>query len=183
VLAVILNKPHEQYILVQERSSAFASTDTVVKIVENCSRTPLARAGLRLHTERVFEKSHFWDLVAEHENKITSLEFEFVTPNMANISGTLSSTLKDLAKDTNSSQSNLQLRADPASSLRIDPEDETIQGLVDYTSEGGGDISIKIKGFRKRIQTSRSIREIQMDDLELSGSPDEVASILREHLK
>lgn len=141
------------------------------------------RYQLRLHTERVFSKSHFWQLIREHKDKITWIEFEFVTPNMANISNTLSSTLKELAKDTNSSQSNLQLRSDPASSLDINPDDETLQGLVDYTSEGGGDISIKIKGFRKRIQTSRSIREIELDDLQLSGSPEQVAGILRDILK
>jgi hypothetical protein len=102
---------------------------------------------------------------------------------MANISNTLSNTLKELAKDTNSSQSNLQLRSDPASSLDIDQKDETVQGLVDYTSEGGGDIAIKIKGLRKKIQTSRSIREIELDDLQLSGPPEQVARIVRDLLK
>jgi hypothetical protein len=102
---------------------------------------------------------------------------------MANISNTLSGTLKELAKDTNSSQSNLQLRSDPASALDIDKKDQTIQGLVDYTSEGGGDISIKIKGLRKRIQASRSIREIELDDLQLSGPPEQIAGVLRNILR
>lgn len=183
VTAIILNRPEEQYIVVQDRPTAFASTDTVVKLIDRATRASLQRSGLRLHTERVFSKSHFWQLVNEHKDKITWIEFEFVTPNMANISNTLSSTLKELAKDTNSSQSNLQLRSDPASSLDINPKDETVQGLVDYTSEGGGDISIKIKGFRKKIQTSRSIREIELDDLQLSGPPEQVAGIVRDILK
>jgi hypothetical protein len=102
---------------------------------------------------------------------------------MANISNTLSETLKDLAKDTNSSQSSLQLKSDPASALDLDPEDQTVQGLVEYTSEGGGDISIRVKGLRKRIQTSNSVREIEMDDLQLSVSPDQVAATLRALLK
>lgn len=183
VTAIILNRPDEQYIVVQDRPTAFANTDTVVKLIERATRASLQRSGLRLHTERVFSKSHFWQLVNEYRDKITWIEFEFVTPNMANISNTLSDTLKELAKDTNSSQSNLQLRSDPASSLDLDPKDKTVQGLVDYTSEGGGDISIKIKGLRKRIQTSRSIREIELDDLQLSGSPDQVAGIVRDILK
>lgn len=183
VAAIILNRPDEQYIVVQDRPTAFAHTDTVVKLIERATRTSLLRSGLRLHTERVFSKSHFWHLVSEYKDKITWIEFEFVTPNMANISNTLSNTLKELAKDTNSSQSNLQLRSDPASSLDIDPKDETVQGLVDYTSEGGGDIAIKIKGLRKKIQTSRSIREIELDDLQLSGPPEQVARIVRDLLK
>jgi len=183
VTTIILNRPEEQYILVQDRPAAFASTDTVVKLIESATRASLQRSGLRLHTERVFSKSQFWQLVREYRDKITWIEFEFVTPNMANISNTLSDTLKGLAKDTNSSQSILQLRSDPASALNIDPSDQTVQGLVDYTSEGGGDISIKIKGLRKKIQTSRSVREIELDDLQLSGPPDQIARILREALR
>lgn len=183
VTAIILNRSEEQYILVQERSAAFASTDTVVKLIQGATKASLTRAGLRLHPERTFRKSYFWELVQEFHNKITWVEFEFVTPNMANISNTLSSTLKTLAKDTNSSQSNLQLRSDPASSLDLDKTDETVQGLVEYTSEGGGDISLKVKGLRKRIHTSSSVREIQLDDLQLSGQPDQVAEVLRSLLK
>lgn len=183
VTTIILNKPDEQYIVVQDRPAAFANTDTVVKLIESATRASLQRSGLRLHTERVFSKSHFWHLVREFRDKITWIEFEFVTPNMANISNTLSGTLKELAKDTNASQSNLQLRSDPASALDIEPNDQTVQGLVDYTSEGGGDISMKIKGLRKKIQTSRSIREIELDDLQLSGPPEQIAGILREALK
>lgn len=183
VTTIILNRPDEQYIVVQDRPAAFANTDTVVKLIESATRASLQRSGLRLHTERVFSKSHFWQLVREFQDKITWIEFEFVTPNMANISNTLSDTLKELAKGTNSSQSNLQLRSDPAAALDLDPSDQTVQGLVDYTSEGGGDISIKIKGLRKKIQTSRSIREIELDDLQLSGPPEQIAGILRGILK
>lgn len=183
VTAIVLNRPDEQYIAVQDRPAAFASTDTVVKIIQAAVRAPLARAGLRMHSERMFRQSYFWELVQEFREKITWVGFEFVTPNMANISSTLSTTLKELAKDTNSSQSNLQLRSDPASSLDLNDQDETVQGLVDYTSEGGGDISIKVKGIRKRIHTSNSVRETQLDDLQLSGPADQVAQILRGMLK
>lgn len=183
ITSIILNRPNEQYIVVQDRPTAFTSTDTVVKLIESATRAPLERIGLRLHTERVFRQSYFWELVQEFQDKITWIEFEFVTPNMANISNTLSDTLKELAKSTNSSQSNFQLRSDPASSLDLNPEDSTVQGLVEYTSQGGGDISIKVKGVRKRIQTSNSVREIELDDLQLSGPPDQVATILREMLR
>lgn len=183
VTTIILNRPDEQFIVVQDRPAAFASTETVVKLIQSATRVSLERTGLRLHTERLFSKSYFWQLVQQFQNKITWIEFEFVTPNMANISSTLSGTLKELAKDTNSSQSNLQLMSDPASALNLDPEDQTVQGLVEYTSQGGGDISIKVKGVRKRIQTSNSVREIELDDLQLSGPPDQVAGILREMLR
>lgn len=183
ISAFILNRSDEQYILIQERPTAFASTDTVVKIFQNAVRTPLSKLGLRFHPDRVFKESYFWELVETYRSKITWVGFEFITPNMANISNTLSETLKDLAKDTNSAQTNLQLQADGASSLQIEKNDSTIQGLVDYTSQGGGDIAIKVRGLRKRIHTSNSIREIEMDDLQLTTSPDKIVAVLRELLK
>lgn len=183
VTAFILNRPEEQYILVQDRPAAFASTDTVVKIIKSSTRLSLQKAGLRLHTECLFDPKYFWDLVGQHKERITWVGFEFVTPNMSNISHTLSTTLKQLAKDTNSSQSSVQLKSDPASALRLDPQEPIVQGLVDYTSEGGGDISIQIRGLRKKIKTSSSVREIELDELQLGCPPAQLAEILRGLLK
>jgi hypothetical protein len=183
VTAFVLNRPNEQYIVVQDRVAAYASTDTVVKIIQSSTRLSLKAVGLRLHTEPLFNPKFFWDLVFQHKDRITWIGFEFVTPNMSNISSTLSATLKKLAKDTNSSQSSVQLKSDPASALKVDPQEPVVQGLVDYTSEGGGDISIKIKGLRKKVRTSSSVREIELDGLQLNCSPDQVLDILRGLLK
>lgn len=183
VTAFILNRPDEQFIVVQDRPLAFASTDTVVKIIQASTRTSLQKAGLRMHVETVFSQKYFWQLAQEYKDRITFVEFEFITPNMANISNTLSDTLRGLAKDTNSSQSNIQLRSDPASALKLDPQDPVVRGLVDYTSQGGGDISIRLRGVRKRIQTSSSVREIELDDLQMSGPPDQIGEIIRGLLK
>lgn len=183
IKTIILNRPDEQFIVIQDRPAAFANTDTVLNIIRNATRLSLQKAGLRLHTETVFNENFFWELAREYKDKITWIDFEFITPNMSNISVSLSQTLKELAKGTNSSQSNLQLRSDPASALKIDPEDPVVGGLVDYTSKGGGDISIKIKGVRKKIKTSSAVREIELDDLELSGPAENISAILRGLLK
>jgi hypothetical protein len=111
ISAFILNRPEEQVIAVQERPTAFTSTDTVVKILKNATKLSLEKLGLRLHTERQFYQSYFWQLVETYSDRITWVEFEFITPNMANISASLSDALKGLAKNTNSVQSNLQLQA------------------------------------------------------------------------
>jgi len=132
---------------------------------------------------RLFNKAYFWSLVDQYKNRITWLEFEFITPNMANISGTLASTLKNLGKETNAVREELAFTADPASSLDIAPSNEIIQGLVDYTSEGGGDITLKVKGIRKRFHTSKSTREVYLSGLELTASPEQIVEIIREAFK
>lgn len=183
VTAFVLNRPDEQYIAVQERAAAFDSTDTAVKVIEKATRLALQNAGLRLHVESLFRESAFWDLVVEHGAKITWVNFEFITPNMASISATLADELKQVSKDTNAAKGGLRLQSDGAAALDLSPENETVKGLVDYTSEGGGDITIKVKGIRKRIRTSTSSRTIELNDLEVSAPPDQAIDILRKLLK
>lgn len=183
VTAIILNRPDEQYIAVQERAAAFENTDTVIKVIKNATRLALERAGLRLHIESMFSENFFWELVEEHRDRITWVDFEFITPNMANISKTLSEALKDLSKDTNAVKSDLQLRSDPAAALDLSSSNETVKGLVNYTSQGGGDITIKVKGIRKRLHTATSSRVVSMSELEITAPPDQAADILRKILK
>lgn len=183
VTAIILNRPNEQMLAIQEKTIAFNSTDTVVRLIQAATRMSLEKAGLRIHIESLFSREDFWSLLDRHRGKVTWIDFELVTPNMANISNTLADEFKSLAKSTNAAQSNVQLRSDPASSLNINPEDSEVKGLVDYASEGGGDITLKVKGLRKRIHTSSSVRETEMDDLQLSGSAAQVAAVLRGLLK
>ena len=169
--------------MIQDRVSAFASTDTVANLVKRGTKHALEKLGLSLHIEPLFNKTYFWRLVEEYKNRITCLEFEFITPNMANISQTLASTLKNLGKDTNAVREELTLQSDSASSLDITQSNETIRGVVEYTSEGGGDITLKIKGIRKKFHTSKSTREVYLSGLELSAKPEQIISILRETLK
>jgi hypothetical protein len=181
--AYILNHPDDQLLVIQDRVSAFANTDTVANIILRGTRSGLDRVGLSLQIEPLFEESYFWGLVQQYENNITWVEFEFITPNMANISKTLASALKSLGKETNAVREQLTLRSDPVSSLDISPDNEIIQGLVDYTSKGAGDIKLKIKGIRKRFQTSNSRREVHLSGVEISAPSHELIHIIREALK
>lgn len=181
--AFILNNPDDQLLIIQDRASAFANTDTVANIILRGTRGSLDRIGLSLQIEPLFDESYFWGLVNEYSNKITWVEFEFITPNMANISKTLADTLKNLGKETNAVREQLTLRSDPSSSLDIAKENKTIQGLVEYTSQGAGDIKLKIKGIRKRFQTSNSRREVHLSGIEITANANEIAEIIREALR
>ena len=181
--AYVLNKPEDQLLIIQDRPTAFANTDTVANIILRSTRGALDKIGLSLQIEPLFNEAYFWDLVNQYNNKITWVEFDFVTPNMANISKTLASTLKSLGKDTNAVKEQLTLRSDPSSSLDISHNNPTIQGLVDYTSRGAGDIKLKIKGIRKRFQTSNSRREVHLSGVEITADAEDIVEIIREALR
>lgn len=95
--AYILNDPEDQLLIIQDRATAFANTDTVANIILRGTRGALDKIGLSLQIEPLFNKAYFWDLVNRYNNRITWVEFEFVTPNMANISKSLEQTLRALA--------------------------------------------------------------------------------------
>ena len=181
--AYILNNPDDQLLIIQDRATAFANTDTVANIILRGTRGGLDRIGLSLQIEPLFDEAYFWNLVSQYSNKITWVEFEFITPNMANISKTLANTLKSLGKETNAVREQLTLRSDPSSSLDISHENATIKGLVEYTSQGAGDIKLKIKGIRKRFQTSNTRREVHLSGIEITAGANEIAEIIREALR
>ena len=178
-----MNNQDDQLLIIQERVTAFANTDTVANIILRGTRGVLDKIGLSLQIEPLFDESYFWGLVNQYSNRITWVEFEFVTPNMANISKTLVNTLKNLGKETNAVREQLTLRSDPLSSLDITPSNELIQGLVEYTSKGAGDIKLKIKGIRKRFQTSTSRREVHLSGIEVTADAKEIIEIIREALR
>lgn len=182
ILLVIWNSPDKQLIAVQHRVTAFQDTEAVLKLVFDSIEPILARNQLAAIWEPLFEKKVFWDLVEKFKGKIQEVDFELVTPNMANISGVLPENLREFAKRTNAVKSNVAIASDGASALKIDPNDPIVNALVEYSSEGGGDIALRLAGIKKKIHTSRTVREVTIDEAVLQGTPENVASILRELL-
>jgi hypothetical protein len=182
ILVVIWNNPEKQLIAVQHRSAAFQKTDAVIKLIFDSIEPLLLKHQLTAAWEPLFEKHLFWDLIKKNEGAIQEIEFEIITPNMANISGVLPDNLKDFARQTNSVRNKISISSDPSSSLRIDKNNPTVEGLVDYSSEGGGDISIRISGLKKKIHTSRTVKEVEIDEAVLQGEPSDVANILKDLL-
>jgi len=183
-LVYIWNDPSEQFVAIQERWSAFQKTEVIAKSITEAVDEELGKSNLRAHAEALFLEAEFWGLIEQNKGKIRDIHFELITPNMSNISETLSEDLKDFAKHTNTAQTNLNIQADPDSSILLDPNDENLKGLVSYSSEGGGNISIKIRGLSKRIHTKKSKKHIDLTELEIDGkNPEESVRIIKGLLK
>lgn len=183
VLVAIWNHPDVQLIAIQKRTTAFQYTETVVRLIIESITPMLSNQQLRVLYEPLFEKKVFWDIVDKHKGKIQKLEFEFLTPNMANISTELPANLKEFAKATNSVKNKIDIESDAQSSLHVEQSNPTIQGLVNYSSDGGGNIVVKILGAKKKIHTSKTIKEIEIGEMQLQGSADEIAALLKDLMK
>lgn len=179
VLVAVWNHPEVQLIAVQRRTAAFQHARSVIRMILDSVEPKLSSAHLSSHFEPLFEVERFWALVHRFEGRIQSIDFEFITPNMANISRSLSQDLRQFAKEMNSVKNNLRIAADPESVIHADESNSTLTGLVEYSSAGGGNITMKISGLKKKYQTSKSVKTVSVDELDVDGPAAEVAAILK----
>ena len=183
VLMAIWNDKDIQTIAVQNKKDAFAHTRTAVSVLVDNINSRLLEKNLKIHFEAIFKKDAFWSIVSKYDKKISNVRFELITPNMANISKHLSDELKDFAKNTNTARTKFEIEAEKGASLHIDSSNIQVQNMVEYASNGGGNISFRVKGLKKIINTNASISSTSIDELELStSSPEVVVDILKKGL-
>jgi hypothetical protein len=175
VFAILNNDPTIQKCLVQEQGG-FQSTSTVIKILEESLNPFLRQHQLAIVFEPIYNEQYFWDLITQYKDRVTQIEFELISPNMSNISSSLKLDLGALNKSTNTQRTNLQLNSNADSFLTPSNDDPIIKGLVEYSSNGGGDITIRVKGIRKKYHTSRGVKQTSIDELTITGSsPEDIA--------
>jgi hypothetical protein len=104
-----------------------------------------------------------------------------IAPNLANISKGLGLDLGELKKTTNSINTNLSLNAPKGEGLTLSPKDPFTSSLVDYASQGGATIHLKIKNIRKTVKTEDSVKTIEISNLFFDG--ENIPAQLVEELK
>ncbi|MDH5646487.1 MAG: hypothetical protein OEZ01_10785 [Candidatus Heimdallarchaeota archaeon] len=180
----INNNPEKQLIAVELDQKAFHRSSTVINIIEEQVNKILPEYYLTMQIFPLYDKNEFWDVVKSHRNKLRSVKFFMVAPNLSNISKGLKLDLGELKNRTNSLNTSLELQSAKNESLTLDEDDEFIQSLVHYTSEGGGEATahLGIKGIRKKYKTKDSIKTIEIDEIFFTGddAPEQLARILRE---
>ena len=184
VLVAIWNHPDKQLIAVQKNSAAFSDTQTLINILSRNLNRHFNAYKLGIFINPIFETRHFWDIVERNEGKIQAINFKFITPNMSNISGAIADALKEVSRNTNSVENELGLKAAPKSSLTLSQEDPHVSSLLDYSSKGGGSASIKLKNIRQKIKTGENIKEIEIDEIDItSDDPKGIVRLIEQLFK
>ncbi len=182
IIIVVWNHPEEQLFFIQDRPAAFRDTRAVSKLLFKTINPILAQRQLVAEWGALLEKRAFWDLVKLHKDRLREVDFEIITPNMAWISRALNNDLKNIAKSTNSTKIHLKLCSDTSSVLRIDEAEPLLHPLVDYVGEGGGTISIKAVGIKKKQYTVTQNRSIEVDESLLEKAAKEFIDFLKNRL-
>jgi hypothetical protein len=184
VVMFVNNDPEVQVIGVSRNQRAFSNPFSVVRGLEKLIAKHLLKRGLTIQFHSIYDQSEFWSFVAAHQGKVEKVRFEMISPNMANISRVLQVDLKRLNKEANAQKTTLELESVPGTALEISEQDSMIASCVQYSADGGGDIKVKVKGFKKTISTSHSVRVIEIDEMVFENStPDQLELILKGALK
>lgn len=165
ITIIISNEPNTQIIAVSRNIKTFSSSEVVINLLSSILNRRLRNYQLKMHIEAMFDKKEFWSIIEKNKARLQTVKFELISPNMSNISKFVKLELKQLNKDTNSHKTNLELNSPEGATLEINKNNEMVNSLVDYASNGGGDISIKVKGIRKKVHTSKSIKSVEVDEL------------------
>ncbi len=184
ILVVINNRPDSQLVAIELDRKVFYRTTTVANILESNLNELLREKQLQVRFMPTFEKNQFWEIVSKYSERVVQVEFEMISPNLSNISKSLNLDLAALRDSTNTQETLLRLRSDKESHLTLSPNDTFINSLVAYSAEGGGNVSLKIKGVKRKFKTENSISEIEVKDIEIRAkSVEEIAKIFSEILR
>lgn len=179
----INNRKDKQYLIIQQNLDAFSDSNTVAKMLKASWQYLLDDFKLSIYVEQTFDENQFWDTVRMYAGRITALKFEFIKPNISNISSEIKKVFNTIENDLNSHTVNLDLVAPKSSVLEnIEPGNEIVEGLLGYNKEGGGKAPyIRAKGVRKNIKTIKTESTIEID--EYIGSPEGLIEILNGKIK
>ena len=164
IIIAVNNDPNVQKIAIQSNTLAFKNSNIVSRIIEETIDRKLKARNLSFYIEPMFDRKEFWDMVQRYQKRITQLTFDLVSPNLPEVSKNLTVDLKQLYEDTNTHKTTIELNADDGSHLEINPDSTFVNGLVNYSAEGGGDIAMRVEGIRGKLHTAQSVREFNIEE-------------------
>ena len=183
-LVYFWNDSDKQYLIIEDRKKAYQKSDTIVNSIEKYLSSKLKSELLTIRFESLFDEEDFWHIIEKYKGRLREINFELITPNMANISGVLSDDLKEFAFSTNTTKTQVSIVSDVESSLAISNRNEMIGSLVKYSSEGGGKITMKVKDLHSKIQTSKTKKHFEIGEIEISGlTPEVIVQLIKGFLQ
>ena len=180
VYVIVNNNPKIQKIAISDNYEAFSNPKVVKNLLKKTFNKDLKKHRLNVEIEQLFDKIEFWDYVKKHQEKITYINFQFIKPNLADISKSLPNVFRNFSETVNSHESNIVLKAPEKGALEnISQKNSDIKGLVDYSSEGAGNIRLKVKKIRKQLNTQDKPVILEIQELDLEGPAEQVIKLYK----
>jgi hypothetical protein len=177
---ILNNDPSVQKIAISENGEAFSNTEVVKNILKKVFSKELEQYQLNIAIEPLFDSKNFWEYVDKYKDELTYINFQYIKPNLASISKSLPADFKKFAEDVNSHESHLTIKAPDKGVLEnINKKNAVVNGLVEYSSEGAGNIKLNAKKIRKHLNTTDKPVIQQIDELEIEGAAEQVIKLYK----
>lgn len=176
---IISNDKEVQRMAIQQDPLAFSDTNVIASIIANSTRQELQDSFLQISIRREYSRSEFWDIVKANSDQITSVQFQFDYPNLPRVRSLIPEMLKDTSTRTRSSTTTLGFEAEKDKTLYIDENDTDIQELNNGAADCGAQVAIGLKGLKKKLRTGHTTKEIELDELQIIGNPEDIKDILK----
>lgn len=183
VFIIINNDPNIQKIAISYNGDAFSTPDVAMNRLAKGMDHNLKQYGLTIVTEAIFNETEIWNTINIHRTTIQKIRIKYIKPNLEDISKSLDEAFKKFSEDVNSQVSIIEFSAPTNSFLEnIDENNDTLKGMVSYAANGGGSVSVKIKGYRS-ITSDDSPKQISIEEVEFDGKAEDIALIVKDVLK
>lgn len=176
---LIFDNDKDYQILAVENKSDYKPA-TIVNLLEKTLQNYLKKDNLTVKFSPIYRENDFWLYLEKNKNNISSVTFSIITPNMSNISSRLCDDIKTTAKMTGAAVTDLKLSADKNGSLHIDQGNTMLDGIIDYTSQGGGEISAQSKKSKLSFSSNDFQLTIEVSEEFLKECLPNIIEIIRE---
>ena len=163
------NNKETQLIAIEYLS--YLKPKNVIKNFQTNLNKKLYEKGLCIKISQIYQKKSFWEFVENNHDSISKVSFNIITPNMSSISFNLNEEIKDIAKEIGAHETKLSLKAQAGEVLHLQKDNKTIEGLVDYSSQGGGRITVNLQGVKISFDTNNQQYNVEIDNF--TGSIDD----------
>jgi hypothetical protein len=167
------NNKNFQTISIQQNSANF--TGSIINIISRAINSLMKAHSLVVKIEPIFYPKSFWQFIGENRQSIKYVDFSLITPNMSNISSSLSKDLCDAAQSTKAIKTNIKFQSETGSTLDINEDNNRIDDFVIYASKGGG--RILVKGLTAKYDSQKQQKTFSIDSLE--GDLNDIIKFIR----
>lgn len=180
VYVVIDSHPDQQLLAISKDTTAFQSTAAVTRILENNFNRILQHFNLAVYISPLKRVRSFWQTMEIYEGRIAALSFSLISPNMPGVSKALTKVNLHEFKDLmNSQKTDIAFQSGKGDTLVVEQDNEVVNELAQYTSEGGGSCSFRLKGYRKKMNAHGDTISVELDEWTLTNASPDALAILR----
>lgn len=143
--------PSTQIIAIEQRQTFSQSSEMPINTIKREVSKALEKRYLKIKIYPVSQPNSFWEYVDQHQDVISSVEFELSAPNMPRLSAKIGEELKDLGRSSNSETTRFSMRSPRGETLKLNKKNRRLRGLVETVEQGGGQTSFTHKGSPKKL--------------------------------